>query len=103
MSFVSQDRTFLVFLALVIPVYYLLGGSLRTQAGRRLQNLLLLIASYVFYGWWDVRFLLLIVISTVVDYCCGLMIERGKITLRERLQASVCLPLAAMLFVVVRW
>jgi alginate O-acetyltransferase complex protein AlgI len=103
MSFVSQDREFLVFLALVFPVYYLLGWSLRMQTGHRLQNLLLLIASYVFYGWWDVRFLLLIVISTVVDYCCGLMIERGSMTGRQRWQASVCVPLAALLFVVARW
>lgn len=38
---------------------------------RRLQNVLLLVASYVFYGWWDWRFLSLIAISTVVDYAVG--------------------------------
>ncbi len=38
------------------------------QLGHRQQNVLLLIASYVFYGWWDWRFLSLIWISTIVDY-----------------------------------
>jgi len=38
---------------------------------RRLQNVLLLVASYVFYGWWDWRFLSLIAISTLVDYAVG--------------------------------
>lgn len=35
---------------------------------RRAQNVWLLVASYTFYGWWDWRFLVLIVISTIVDY-----------------------------------
>jgi len=39
------------------------------------QNRMLLVASYVFYGSWDWRFLSLIVISTVIDYICGLKIH----------------------------
>jgi alginate O-acetyltransferase complex protein AlgI len=41
----------------------------------RAQNVLLVLASYVFYGWWDWRFLGLIAFSTVVDYFVGLRIE----------------------------
>lgn len=37
----------------------------------RAQNRLLLVASYIFYGWWDVRFLALLIFSTVVDYVCA--------------------------------
>jgi D-alanyl-lipoteichoic acid acyltransferase DltB (MBOAT superfamily) len=37
----------------------------------KLQNALILIASYVFYGWWDWRFLSLIIFSTLVDYFIG--------------------------------
>jgi len=46
---------------------------LRAVSGVQLrwQNIWLLAASYLFYGWWDVRFLFLIVISTALDYCCG--------------------------------
>lgn len=39
--------------------------------GLKLQNLLVVVASYVFYGWWDWRFLSLILFSTVVDYIVG--------------------------------
>ncbi len=54
---------YIVFLAAVVGVY----GLLR----RRGQNVLLLLASYVFYGAWDWRFLSLLWISTVTDYSVG--------------------------------
>jgi len=41
----------------------------------RYQNILVLIASYLFYGWWDWRFLSLIFLSTLVDYSIGLKID----------------------------
>ncbi len=43
-----------------------------------LQNLVLLIASYVFYGWWNWKFLGLIALSTGIDYIAGLRIADGK-------------------------
>ncbi len=52
---------FAALLALVLPLHWLAGRF----AGRIGQNTLLLLASYVFYGWWDVRFLGLLWISTV--------------------------------------
>ena len=54
---------FLVFFALFYPSYLMLG--------LRAQNVLLLIASYVFYATWDWRFLSLIIVSTLVDFYCG--------------------------------
>ncbi|WP_309561470.1 MBOAT family O-acyltransferase [Christiangramia sp. SM2212] len=42
------------------------------------QNLFLLIASYIFYGWWDVKFLILIFISTLTDYYTGLKIATSE-------------------------
>ncbi|MFN3167567.1 MAG: MBOAT family O-acyltransferase [Phycisphaeraceae bacterium] len=59
--------TYFVFLGIVLAAYYLLK--------LRLQNILLLAASYVFYGWWDYRFLSLLAISTVVDYSMGRVLE----------------------------
>lgn len=47
------------------------------QPRYRAQNWLLLIASYGFYGYWDVRFLLLLLVSTGVDYIAGLRIDRA--------------------------
>ena len=73
---------FLVFLALVLVGYNLLRRRFRVQ------NLLLLTASYVFYGWWDIRFLFLIALSTAVDYLCGLLITSGRISTRVRVVVS---------------
>jgi len=42
---------------------------------RRLQNLFLVVASYVFYGWWDWRFLLLIALTSACSYASGLLLE----------------------------
>jgi len=42
------------------------------------QNLLLLVVSYVFYGWWDWRFLSLIVFSSIIDFYCGIYINKSK-------------------------
>ena len=45
---------------------------------RRLQVLLLLIASYIFYGWWNVKFLWLIVFSSLLDYNIGGLIYKAR-------------------------
>ena len=61
--------TFGIFFAVVLPLYWLVP--------RRARNVVLAVASYVFYGWWDWRFLSLLVISTVVDYTVGLRLGRN--------------------------
>lgn len=58
MTFNSVE--FALFFALALPLYWIVP--------RRAQNLLLVAASYVFYGWWDERFLLLLASTTLVDY-----------------------------------
>ena len=69
MFFNSID--FAVFLPIVFILYWFV-----TNKNLRLQNILLLIASYVFYGWWDWRFLSLIIFSSFVDYYVG--VNLGK-------------------------
>ncbi|WP_200979282.1 MBOAT family protein [Echinicola sp. 20G] len=64
MLFNSLD--FAVFLPLVFLIYWFVFPKQLKQ-----QNILLLIASYVFYGWWDWRFLSLILFSTVLDFAVG--------------------------------
>ncbi len=71
MLFNSLD--FAVFLPVVFLLYWLAGGS---SIARR--NLILLAASYVFYGWWDWRFLSLLAFSTVVDYAVCRALERAE-------------------------
>lgn len=69
----------------------------------RVQNAILLIASYIFYGWWDVRLLFLIVASTAIDYCCGLLIDTGRISRFNRRLASWTVIVASFLFDTVQW
>lgn len=64
MLFNSTD--FLIFIPAVFFLYWFI-----TNRSLKIQNLLIVIASYVFYGWWDWRFLSLIAISTTVDYSVG--------------------------------
>lgn len=59
---------FVVFLPLVVATFFLTPPRFRW--------VLLLAASYVFYAWWKVGYLLLIVLSTVVDYWAGLQMGR---------------------------
>ena len=64
MLFNSLD--FAIFLPIVFLLYWFV-----TQKNLKFQNALIVLASYVFYGWWDWRFLSLIIFSTVVDYLIG--------------------------------
>ncbi len=56
-----------------LPIVFVLYWSLRHRLGA--QNLLLLAASYLFYGWWDWRFLSLILFTSLTTYCTGLFIK----------------------------
>ena len=67
------------------------------------QHALLTTASYVFYGWWDVRFLMLIVLSTMIDYAAGLGIQGVKLSWRRRAgMGGICLASVAM-FLGINW
>ena len=68
MLFNSLD--FAIFLPIVFILYWFVA-----QKNLKLQNALIVVASYVFYGWWDWRFLSLIIFSTVVDYLIGQRLE----------------------------
>ncbi|MDB9721255.1 MBOAT family protein [Winogradskyella sp.] len=68
MLFNSLD--FAIFLPIVFILYWFV-----TQRNLKWQNALVVIASYVFYGWWDWRFLSLIIFSTLVDYTIGRQLQ----------------------------
>ena len=86
---------FLIFLAIVFCLYWFVF-----QKRLRVQNSLLLISSYVFYGWWDYRFLSLIFLSTVVDYFVGLKIHdsNDKKTKKSYLWVSILFNLGLLGF-----
>lgn len=58
---------FLFFLPTVFILYWFVFNK-----NLRVQNLIILVSSYVFYGWWDCRFLVLIFLSTLIDYIIGI-------------------------------
>ncbi len=64
---------FAIFLPLVFILYWFVFNK-----NLRLQNLFLLCTSYVFYGWWDYRFLSLIIISSLVDYIVGIQLSKNE-------------------------
>jgi len=70
MLFNSLD--FAIFLPIVFGLYWFVFKSVKTQ------NILIVIASYIFYGWWDWRFLSLIIFSTLVDYTVGLALGKTQ-------------------------
>jgi alginate O-acetyltransferase complex protein AlgI len=83
---------------------FLAVSALYHVTGHRVQNLLLLAASYLFYGWWDWRFLGLLFGSSVVDYVCGRLLdssqERGWQTWQRQaiLAFSILVNLGALAF-----
>ncbi|MGC1631114.1 MAG: MBOAT family O-acyltransferase [Gelidibacter sp.] len=71
MLFNSLD--FAIFLPIVFVLYWFV-----CHKNLKLQNLLILVSSYIFYGWWDWRFLSLIAFSTLVDYIIGVLLSKEE-------------------------
>lgn len=70
---------FAVFLPIVFGLYWFL-----CKKDHRAQNILLLIASYIFYGWWDWHFLGLIIFSSLVDYIVGIEFSKNHKKIRRK-------------------
>ena len=72
---------FLIFLPIVFVLYWWVFGYAMRGSKHQLvcQNALVVVASYLFYGWWDWRFLLLIAFTTICSYASGIAIGRSQI------------------------
>ena len=70
---------YLIFLPIVFLLYWFVFdyalGNCKHQL--LLQNLFIVVVSYIFYGWWDWRFLILIAITTVLSFLSGIGIEKA--------------------------
>ncbi len=93
MLFNSID--FAIFLPIVFILYWFV-----TQHNLKLQNLVIVLASYVFYGWWDWKFLSLILFSTIVDYTIGLGLKTAitPISRKTLLATSILINLGFLGF-----
>lgn len=68
-----NSLSFAIFFPIVFALYWFV-----TNKSLRLQNMLLLVASYYFYACWDYRFLFLLVFSTLLDYFTGLKMAEAQ-------------------------
>lgn len=92
MIFNSID--FAIFLPIVFCVYWLFKTNIKAQ------NVVILVSSYIFYGWWDYRFLGLIFFSSLIDYVISLQIprRREKINKKLLLGLSIFVNLGLLIF-----
>jgi len=81
MLFNSID--FAIFLPIVFILYWFV-----TNKNLKLQNALIVIASFVFYGWWDWRFLFLMVASASVDFIVGILLSKQENVRKRKLLLS---------------
>jgi len=71
---------FAIFLPIVFILYWFV-----TNTNLKIQNLLIVVASYIFYGWWDWRFLSLILFSSIVDYSVGIGLSKQRNHVKRKL------------------
>lgn len=79
----------LEFLLFLPTVFFLYWFVFKNQL--RAQNVLLLVASYIFYGWWDWRFLSLIIASTFLDYFVAIQLGKTAISKKRKLLLGISL------------
>ena len=75
---------FAVFLPIVFLLYWFVFNR-----NLKLQNAFVVVASYVFYGWWDWRFLILIAFTSLCSYFAGLLIEKYRNTPKKAKAVNV--------------
>lgn len=70
---------FAIFLPIVFLIYWAIGyARINDSLKLRMQNAFVVVASYVFYGWWDWRFLLLIALTSFCSWGSGLLIAKYR-------------------------
>ena len=92
---------FAIFLPIVFLIYWAIGyAKINDSLKLRMQNAFVVIASYVFYGWWDWRFLILIAFTSFCSWGSGLLIARDLQKSHEYLGGGQNLPFAKKLWLV---
>ena len=71
------------------PIVFIIYWALNSN--RKIQNTFLLFTSYFFYGYWDPRFLLLIVISSATDYIVGIQLSKTQIKKNRKILLGISL------------
>lgn len=89
---VFNSLEYILFLPLVFLIYWQVCKSVRSR------NLLIVAASYIFYGWWSWKFLVLIFITTICSFMAGIGIEKASSRMRRRglLTANIMLNIGIL-------
>ncbi|MDE6804481.1 MAG: MBOAT family protein, partial [Muribaculaceae bacterium] len=89
---VFNSLEYLLFLPIVFLLYWLVFKTVRSR------NLFIIAASYLFYGWWSWKFLILIFITTLCSYLSGIAIEKSvsRVSRRGFLIANIVLNLGIL-------
>ena len=89
-----NSGTFFQFFAAFLLLYYAVRNHLPAR------NILIVAASYLFYGWWDYRFLSLLIISSLLDFTVGLALEKTQVQRQRQwlLGASIAANLGILGF-----
>jgi alginate O-acetyltransferase complex protein AlgI len=84
---VFNSTQFGLFFLTLFPIYWAIGRW------PRLQNILLLAAGYYFYASWNPKFLSLLILSTLMDYACGIWVDRVQDQTRRRAVVGLSMAL----------
>jgi alginate O-acetyltransferase complex protein AlgI len=86
---------FAIFLPVVFALYWLLNNH-----KLKWQNALIVVASFIFYGWWDWRFLSLLVCSSIVDFLVGIGLDKTESPAKRKglLWCSILINLGSLAF-----
>ena len=76
--------------AIFLPIVFILYWFV-FQKNLKAQNIFIIIVSYIFYGWWDWRFLSLIIFSSAVDYSVGIGLLKTENTVKRKLLLYISL------------
>ena len=84
---------FLIFIQIVFFLYWFVFKE------RKIQNLFIVVISYIFYGWWDWRFLILIAITSLCSFSLGLLNDKYYDSKKLKLffcSLNICINLAIL-------
>lgn len=84
---IFNSVVFLIFFVCFFILYWFSNNKLPVSS----RNAFIIVASYLFYGWWDWRFLALIVASSMLDYTMGFLLGNEKRPKRRKLYLALSL------------
>lgn len=95
----------MLFHSLAFAVYFpiVIALILLTRRHLKVQNAMLLVASYVFYGWWDWRFLSLLFLSTAVDFWIGLVLDDAKTERGRKLAIAISVVVQSAILIIFKY